>query len=142
MNKELLLTDLTSRLRYKTVIYRGEKDYIGQDDALLEGIDVITGLCKLRCLPEGNVFVQDHFSNIIPCLRPMSSMTEEEKKEFELLGWKVDELADNEPWAHCGSIGRIMAGINWLLAHHFDFNGLIPLGLAVEVTEEYNPYKQ
>ena len=30
---------------------------------------------------------------------------------------------------------------DFLLAHHFDFRGLIEKGLAIEVTEENNPYK-
>ena len=29
---------------------------------------------------------------------------------------------------------------NWLLAHHFDFMGLIPKGLAIKATEDNNPY--
>ena len=31
--------------------------------------------------------------------------------------------------------------IAFLLENHFDFLGLIPLGLAIEVTEENNPYE-
>lgn len=30
--------------------------------------------------------------------------------------------------------------IDWLLAHHFDYRGLIPMGLALEATE--GMYKQ
>jgi hypothetical protein len=29
---------------------------------------------------------------------------------------------------------------DWLNAHHFDYRGLIEKGLAIEVTEENNPY--
>ena len=32
--------------------------------------------------------------------------------------------------------------INWLNAHHFDYRGLIPKGLAIEVTEDNNLYKE
>jgi hypothetical protein len=31
---------------------------------------------------------------------------------------------------------------HWLNAHHFDYRGLIEKGLAIEVTEENNPYKE
>jgi hypothetical protein len=31
---------------------------------------------------------------------------------------------------------------NWLNAHHFDFRNLIGHELAIEVTEENNPYKE
>ena len=30
---------------------------------------------------------------------------------------------------------------DWLNAHHLDYRELIPMGLAIEVTEENNPYK-
>lgn len=31
--------------------------------------------------------------------------------------------------------------IHWLNKNHFDYRRLIPMGLAIEVTEENNPYK-
>ena len=69
-------------------------------------------------------------------LRPMSSMTEEERKEY------------NEYIFHGASIGSILNTatayelIDWLNKHHFDYRGLIEKGLAIEVTEENNPYKE
>ena len=73
---------------------------------------------------------------IKPYLRPMSSMTEEERKEY------------NEYLFHGVSIGSILNTatacelIDWLNKNHFDYRGLIPKGLAIEVTEENNPYKK
>ena len=67
-----------------------------------------------------------------PILRPMSSMTDEEAKEFEFIGWRVDELADKEPWAHCGSIEHVTDGLNWLNEKGFDYRHLIEKGLAEE----------
>jgi hypothetical protein len=69
----------------------------------------------------------------------MSNMTEEEKKEFESFGWRVDELDDNYPWVHIGQIENVLLGLNWLNAHHFDYCGLIKKGLALEASKEmYN----
>ena len=31
--------------------------------------------------------------------------------------------------------------IDYLNANHYDYRGLIPMGLAIEVTDENNPYK-
>ena len=59
-----------------------------------------------------------------PYLRPMSSMTEEEHKEYEQ--WLPD--------------GYCVNTFVWLLENHFDFMGLIPKGLAIAVTKENNPY--
>jgi len=76
-----------------------------------------------------------------PYLRPMSSMTEEEKKEFESFGWRVNEFDDNYPWVHIGQIENVLLGLNWLNANHFDYRGLIEKGLAIAVTEKNNPYE-
>lgn len=65
-----------------------------------------------------------------PYLRPMESMTVEECRKLESLGWRVDELAGNAPWAHCGAIHHVADGIDFLNRHMFDYRGLIPMGLA------------
>ena len=67
----------------------------------------------------------------------MSSMTDEEWKDYQKI-----RITD---WVHGYINGTfINAGliVNWLLKNHFDFMGLIPKGLAIEVTEENNPYKE
>lgn len=69
---------------------------------------------------------EDGDTEIKPYLRSMLSMTEEEKMYKENY-FKYDYLS----WDYVG----------WLLEHHFDFIGLIPKGLAIEVTESNNPYK-
>ena len=69
---------------------------------------------------------------IKPYLRPMSSMTEEEKDHF----------------CYLTSLGFVGISTNssdnindWLNANHFDYRGLIEKGLAIAVTEKNNPYK-
>lgn len=58
--------------------------------------------------------------NIKPYLRPMSSMTKEEKKEYnKLLCWRSPKKV-----------------FDWLNAHHFDYRGLIKKGLALEAPKE------
>ena len=61
---------------------------------------------------------------IKPYLRPMSSMTDDEANEYNIA---ID--IDIEP-------ERI---VDWFNAHHFDYRGLIPMGLALEAPEDmYN----
>ena len=74
-----------------------------------------------------------YVDEIRPYLRPMSSMTEDEKKEFESLGWRVDDLDNNTPWIH--NTYNVFDGVDWLNANHFDYRGLIPMGLALPATE-------
>ena len=97
-----------------------------------------------------------------PYLRPLSSMTEVEKEELltrvvgkEGCGYfhvMDDGTIDNNDaetqninsfnvhWVNF-SPDSVNCYIDWLLARHFDFMGLIPIDSAVEVTEENNPYK-
>lgn len=60
--------------------------------------------------------------NIKPYLRPLSSMTMEEQREYISIGRRMSP--DNP---------SILA--DWLNAHHFDYRGLIEKGLALEAPE-------
>ena len=70
-----------------------------------------------------------------PYLRPLSSMTEEE----------MDAYANTNSFLYANGIPYNLIyttkGLFFLLNNHFDIFGLIPKGLAIEVTEENNPYK-
>ena len=59
---------------------------------------------------------------IKPYLRPMSSMTEEERIKYESLYDCIDE--------------GLIKVFDWLNAHHFDYRGLIEKGLALEAPED------
>ena len=139
-DKGLLLKDLSARLLY------GVKFKIGNySDYKLIGV-VITDEHQIKVeLIENEIPYKIEVSpDIIKTyLRPMSSMTEKEKKEFDDF-CVIDEFA----WKGNSEIGYknqaiIMSdAINWLNAHHFDYRGLIEKDLAIEVTEENNPYKE
>ena len=133
--KQLLVQDLCTRLPYGVIV---------QDD--------IGRIYKLNL---GNAYLADLcYSNgdyieipIKPYLRPMSSMTEEERNEMsstispqgsaiyynEYIGIPLTHLAQQIPYTY---IARV---VGWLNAHHFDYRGLIPKGLAIS-TEVFNPY--
>lgn len=122
MNKEdknLLYKDLCARLPYDVVciVYGGSIDGMKWRNE---------PLCP-RLLEE--VADEDAWEYIKPYLRPMSSMTEEERKEYKHLV------------AFSGSPDGAANFIDWLNVHHFDYRGLIEKGLAIKVTEENNPYK-
>lgn len=59
-----------------------------------------------------------------PYLRPMSSMTQEEKQEYQFL---------TERWMYDSSYS-IGDSIDWLNKNHFDYRGLIEKGLAIDAT--------
>lgn len=70
-----------------------------------------------------------------PYLRPMSSMTREERLfllKFGTVGMdENDKVFDVYPYG----MERTMPVIDFLNAYHFDYRGLIPMGLALEAPE-------
>ena len=57
--------------------------------------------------------------DIKPYLRPMSSMTEEERRTYDNLACDFNEISMSN-------------SIDWLNENMFDFRSLIPMGLALE----------
>lgn len=142
-DQELLLKDLSARLPYGVIV---KTPY---NNACLIGITQRKSL-------KGEVFtdvITDKQTYPLrynqPYLRPMSSMTEEEMEEMHKVlspngtaRYKCDGI--ETPVTHIGDflpyeyLSRVL---DWLLAHHFDYIGLIPKGLAIEVTNDNNPYR-
>lgn len=75
-----------------------------------------------------------HIEDTKVYLRSMLSMTVEELREYNYL------YAERENNNELDDIEQYSDLIDWLNAHHFDYRGLIEKGLAIEVTEENNPY--
>jgi hypothetical protein len=126
-DKELLLKDLYARISYKlytNVRDPEEKDAFQPFEVLGVKGDMIWVRNKLLHI--------DHFDAVEvvkPYLRPMSSMTEEEKEEFEnLLEGIVDGI---ERWDK----PDLCEEYDWLNAHQFDYRGLIEKRLALEAPE-------
>ena len=83
-----------------------------------------------------NTFYCPFHISIKPYLRPMSSMTKEEEKEYNDLYYDAPQFKDG--WRDAKYLEGLH--IDWLNKHHFDYRGLIEKGLAIS-TEENNPYK-
>lgn len=139
--KQLLLIDLCARLPYSPFVQLMEKF----DDEDSEHFREIHNLSTYDI----ELFNSGEISNIKPFLRPMSSMTEEESAELSniISEWYDEELfyLTEEPFLEY-ALQKINYSINprlfdWLNKKMFDYRGLIPKGLAIEVTEEFNPYK-
>ena len=73
---------------------------------------------------------------IKPYLRPMSSMTEEEK-EYVKNRWCYEDWNDIHNFLNHYQIdvGDAFSFVDWLNSHHFDYRGLIEKGLAIEAPE-------
>lgn len=131
--KEILLKDLSSRLIY------GVKVRL-LDDKTIEGIRTINELILSE--------IRWHDKLYLPYLRPMESMTEEEHHELVMTFHEAENEIifsvgeDEEPDYFTASLVGDMAKYDWLNKNHFDYRGMIPLGLAIKVTPENNPYKK
>lgn len=128
--KDILLKDLCARTPYKTKI---NVDDIGLFIPRLKYIDEIT--CHFyECA--WTKFIDE----IKPYLRPMSSMTDEEKNVFYKLVMKFNEyelfyynLQNRNFYEYLFTYTSEL--LDWLNAHHFDYRGLIEKGLAIEAPE-------
>ena len=107
-DKELLLKEICARLPYGIkVLVSGEKYFGEEQESYIEEL-----------VPGSYLFESDVI--LKPYLRPISSMTEEEKKEYE--NARSDYYDDLETY-------------DWFNKHHFDYRGLIEKGLALEAPE-------
>ena len=128
--KDLLLKDLCARLRHKVRIKIGE-----YSDYTLIGIVVTDEQpIKVEVIESGISYKIEVSPDIVkPYLRPMSSMTEEEKKEFYYIGGvlSVDFEFETYKMVHLLKSHNV---IDWLNEHHFDYRGLIEKNLALDCT--------
>ena len=148
--KQLLLIDICSRLPYGVYVRINEIHCLDKNEAITEGF--IGGYCKPNMcqdysLDEIYEFI-DEDDDVKPYLRPMSSMTEEERKEFSIFIGKTETYVqqirlDVDSMANpiiggfkCVYWGLFDRCIDWLNKNMFDYRGLIPIGLALEATKD------
>ena len=127
--KELLLKYLCAALPYGVKFLRESWNY--EWDQEMSVVETLEDIDNEGYINHTRVYkVED----IKPYLRPMSSMTDDERDEYKSL--QGDEWFNGyQPEGY-----ETIDSFEWLLEHHFDFMGLIPIGSAIEVTEENNPY--
>lgn len=110
-HKNLVITDLCGRLPHKVIV-----EFVSYEDEEKPWFGELS--CKdLDCFIHNVGFVE-----IKPYLFPISSMTEEQKKEYKHLV------------AFSGSPNGAANFIDWLNKNKFDYRGLIPKGLAKDAT--------
>ena len=126
-DKELLLKDLCARLPYGVKILDIPANVVGK-------LFLISTTDTVQYETADDTGIQTLY-NIKPYLLPLSSMTEEQKREYNML------LTDIPTYEYEG--GDIVTVIdtydNWmsidyLIANHFDYRYLIEDGLAIDAT--------
>lgn len=110
-DKELLLIDLCARLPY--------------------GVKVKTNninVLKLGAHTRVGEYVYDVIEPCKPYLFPLSSMTEEQKIEYGYLHSIIFSCFED---GLCEALAKLQ---DWFNKNHFDYRGLIPMGLAIDAT--------
>ena len=117
-DKELLLKDLCARLPY------GVKFACNKNVYTAKGLDLIVtdeGDWEYAVTAKGIAPIEIDF--IKPYLLPISSMTEEQIKEFNSITQKCNTY-----------IGKSILLTDFCNKNQFDYRGLIPKGLAIDAT--------
>lgn len=128
-DRELLLKDLSARLTYKPVCHAGEINHDGE----LYFINTIYNIVALTSDKAAGKFETCPVVDVKPYLRPLSSMTKEEKEEYICLSDLV--VVD-------GVFVSSYETFDWLNKHHFDYRGLIEKGLALKAPKSiYKAYE-
>ena len=112
-DKELLIRSISYKISYGIIV-----NVDGLFDAKLTSVNW-----------HDEVSIEDsvglyHISEVKPYLFPLSSMTKEQKQEYQYI---------TERWMYDSSYS-IGDSIDWLNSHHFDYRGLIEKGLAIDAT--------
>ena len=122
--KELLLKDLCARLPYHVRV----KVWLADGDTEEGPLDLQHNYGDVLL----DAFYYKKITKIKPYLRPMSSMTEEERNEYLSIKMQETERVALAEIYRPEAISEIM---DWLNTHYFDYRGLIEKGLAIEAPE-------
>ena len=118
-DKELLLKDLCTRLPYGVKVCCNKKVY--NIDAYTKSAFMLAESLK------PDVCLVAHIEDIKPYLFPMTSMTEEQKKEMRSFDpFQTEETKTLGQWA--------VHLVDFYNKYHFDYRGLIEKSLALDAT--------
>ena len=123
-NRELLLKDLCARLPYGIKFKADNEEYIRE----------------IHYIKDENVYIREYrnlpywIDTIKPYLRPLSSMTDEEREEYRKFSYYG--AAGVRPYTHGDFVAvPSFEKMDYLNSHHFDYRGLIEKGLALKAPE-------
>lgn len=128
--KELLLKDLCARLPYdvKVQSYNYEKD--------IETIETLREIDSDGCMSTIECDTLKYIHK--PYLFPLSSITEKQKRELNKLSEKeceiIEDVVNNPTPSNVGFPIVTHYMVDWCNKNHFDYRGLISMGLAIDAT--------
>lgn len=130
IEKDLLIKDLSYRLPYGVKVHAKYTDDLGETievDGIVKMIDA-DGIVGIEVMYDASSsFIGVDIDDVKPYLFPLDSMTEEQDKEFALLQTSPGQEGFLYAW-NCATM------MKWLIENNFDYNGLIPKGLAKDAS--------
>ena len=144
--KQLLLIDLCGRLPHGVIVDYKENEFESPHWKITtiypETLDGWIGYDRKVGAGSESGSRPFKIGEVKPYLRPMSSMTEEEKEDL-----KKEHLKDEKLYAECltnaangdsSMRGKVIPhfAADWCNKYGFDYRGLIPMGLALEAPED------
>ncbi len=142
--KQILIKDLCARLPYGVKIQLRNTYNYHHENICKPGDFTID---EIRSIDKEGEYIKIYHNNpldwswyiddieiddIKPYLRPMSSMTDDEREEYRNLGGVMSYNPEHDNWAMCAFTPE---AYDWLNKKQFDYRGLIPKGLAIEAPE-------
>jgi hypothetical protein len=122
-DKYLLLKDLCARLPY------GVKIAVDDEVEILEGISALDTAAEYDSLRSSDI------EDIKPYLFPLSSMTEEQLYDNPIGFSQMLTIKADREWENITINRRAYYKlVDWFNKNHFDYRGLISMGLANDAT--------
>ena len=115
-DKELLLKDLCARLPYRVKCKVTKRSIDGEMLFIRNGLELT--IYNVKALVTNNMY------GVKPYLFPFSSMTDEQKKEYQYI---------TERWMYDSSYS-ISDSTDWLNENYIDYRGFTEKGLAIDAT--------
>lgn len=139
-DKDLLFKDLCARLPYGVKCKIGNYNYIICDISFERQYDIFYNSGRdfsigvIGTEDNGNTFhTSVHEKHVKLYLFPLSSMTEEEKKEYKKIYELDTEILVNYPM-NGEPFPALYNSQDWLNKKMFDYRGLIEKGLAIDAS--------
>ena len=127
-DKELLLKDICARLPYGVKVKLEHYDNVWNLLAIYRDGTAYVAI-------DGGKPIETYFEDIKPYLFPLSSMTEEQKKEYNY--WKHEIPVCHYEYGDVVDEVELFdspESFEYLIENHFDYCGLIEKGLAIDAT--------
>lgn len=126
--KDLLLKDLCGRLPYGVKVKFQINEVSATEEKFIYNVDgeysYITDEKSYLTFDIIKAFFNNHLDEIKPYLFPLSSMTEEQKSQYSYFLTRIIDGYD----------ASLL--VDWFNKNHFDYRGLIPMGLAIDATDK------